>query len=324
MFRAHNQTEGPNWLSKHFLFGYLRQLWPTRLGAIGAWLEDFRNPSGGAVRAKKESDMRKLSWRRTISLVGVICALAVVGSAAETFTTLYSFCSQAECADGDAPAAGLVQATNGNFYGTTYYGGAHGDGTVFEITVGGKLTTLYSFCSKAECTDGTAPEAGLLQATNGNFYGTTSDYGTVYGDGTVFEITAGGELTTLYSFCSKAECTDGTAPEAGLLQATNGNLYGTTEAGGAHGYGTVFSLAVGLGPFVKTLPPSGNVGMAVIILGNDLTGATHVTFNGTPATFTVVSSSEIKTTVPRGATTGPVKVTTPIRTLTSNVNFRVS
>jgi hypothetical protein len=86
----------------------------------------------------------------------------------------------------------------------------------------------------------------------------------------------------------------------------------------------VFSLAVGLGPFVETLPTSGPVGAAVIILGNDLTGATGVSFNGTAARFTVVSNSEIETTVPAGATTGKVQVTTFSRTLTSNVAFRVT
>ena len=88
--------------------------------------------------------------------------------------------------------------------------------------------------------------------------------------------------------------------------------------------GTVFSLALGLSRFVTTLPTSSKVRSPVIILGNNLTGATSVTFNGAPATFTVVSGTEIKTTVPTGATTGKVKVTTSSGTLTSNVNFRVS
>jgi len=108
-----------------------------------------------------------------------------------------------------------------------------------------------------------------------------------------------------------------------VVQATNGNLYGTTYAGGANTIGTVFSLSVGLGPFVETQPTSGKVGTPVIILGNNLTRTTSVTFNGTAATFTVVSSTEIKTTVPGGASTGKVKVKTPTRTLTSNVLFRV-
>jgi uncharacterized repeat protein (TIGR03803 family) len=361
-------------------------------------------------------------------------------------TTLYSFCAETNCTDGTYPYAGLAQATNGNFYGTTFLGGANDDGTVFEITPGGKLTTVYSFCSKTGCADGAGPDAGLVQATNGNLYGTTTsgganDDGTVFeitlgaklttlhsfdgtdgaypyarlvqatngnfygtteygganscilggmtygcgtvfemtsggklttlhsfdgsdgevpygglvqatngkfygttgygganscilggsnsGCGTVFEMTSGGKLTTLYSFCAETSCTDGLAPFVGLVQATSGNLYGTTQYGGANencslGCGTVFSLGAGLGPFVETLPTSGKVGAAVIILGNNLTGSTSVTFNGTAATFTVVSSTEIKTTVPSGATTGKVKVVTPHGTLTSNVNFRVT
>src|SRR5207245_3790205 len=103
--------------------------------------------------------------------------------------------------------------------------------------------------------------------------------------------------------------------DAGLVQDTNGRFYGTTAFGGTStncslGCGTVFSLSVGLGPFVETQPTSGKVGAAVKILGTNLTGATSVTFNGTAAVFKVVSSSEITTTVPAGATTGKVKVVT--------------
>ncbi len=163
--------------------------------------------------------------------------------------------------------------------------------------------------------------AGLVQATDGNFYGTTF-YGAGSGGccGTVFEITAAGTLTTLHSF----DTTDGGYPYAGLLQATNGEFYGTTTGGGATAHGTVFNLSVGLGSFVETNPASGKVGTTVTILGNNLTGSTSVTFNGTAATFTVVSSTEIKTTIPSGATTGKVKVKTPHGTLTCNVNFRVT
>jgi uncharacterized repeat protein (TIGR03803 family) len=237
-----------------------------------------------------------------------------------TLTTLHSFCSLSGCADGEGPSAGLIQATDGNFYSTTS-GGANGYGTVFKITPTGTLTTLHSFCSVSGCADGEYPSAGLIQATDGNFYGTTT-FGGANGYGTVFKITPAGTLITLYNFCSQTGCSDGTGPTS-MVQDTDGIFYGTTGGGGANSYGTVFSLSVNLGPFVETLPTSGKVGTAVIILGNNLTGASSVTFNGAAATFTVVSSTEIKTTVPSGATTGKVKVTTPSRTLTSNVNFRV-
>jgi uncharacterized repeat protein (TIGR03803 family) len=140
-------------------------------------------------------------------------------------TTLHSF----DSTDGAFPYAGLVQATNGNFYGTTNQGGANGGGTVFEITAAGKLTTLYSFCGEPICAVGKNPDAPLVQASNGNFYGTTYTGG-ADGDGTVFEITGGGKLTTLASF----DGTDGCCTYAGLLQATNGSFYGTTPSDGVH------------------------------------------------------------------------------------------
>jgi uncharacterized repeat protein (TIGR03803 family) len=238
-------------------------------------------------------------------------------------TTLYSFCSQSNCMDGYQPYARLVQATNGNFYGTTYYGGDNGRGTVFEITPAGKLTTLYSFCFQSNCADGFDTYAGLVQAPDGNFYGITNVGGTNF-NGTLFEITPTGKLTTLYNFCSQSGCADGSRPYATLVQATNGSFYGTTYSGGANGVGTVFRESVGLRPFVETLPASGRVGNKVIILGNNLKGTTAVSFNGTAAIFTVVRATEIKTTVPAGATTGFVTVQTPRKKLKSNVVFRVT
>jgi len=291
---------------------------------------------------------------------------------AGTLTTLYNFCPQLGCADGEIPEAGLVQASNGAFYGTTFRGGAYDEGTVFritaagklkvlhsfqltdgaypttgliqatngnfygttqryaannagtffEITPTGKLTTLYNFCSQSNCADGGSPW-GLVQGTDGNFYGATLSGGAT-GYGTLFKITAEGKLTTLYSFCPQSGCADGDTPYAGLLQATDGNFYGTSAFGGAINGGTLFRLSTGLGPFVETLPTSGKVGTTVIILGTNLTGTTKVSFDGTAATFTIASSSEIETTVPAGAKTGAVRVTTPSGTLDSNLIFKVT
>jgi uncharacterized repeat protein (TIGR03803 family) len=234
-------------------------------------------------------------------------------------TTLYSFCSQRGCRDGGYPSA-LLQVTDGNFYGVTSSGGAHGWGTLFKTTPGGTLTTLYTFCSQTDCTDG-GGASGLVQGTDGMVYGPTA-IGGANGAGTVFRITPSGALTTLYSFCSQTGCAD--APESGLLQATNGNFYGTTWGGGADNAGTVFSLSVGLGPFVKLQPDWGKVGQTRGILGQGFTGTTSVSFNGIPAIFTVVRDTFLTATVPSGATTGFVTVTTPSGTLTSNQKFRVS
>lgn len=357
---------------------------------------DGEYPSAGLVQATNGD------FYGTTEFGGANCPPSGCGTvfritARGTLTTLYSFCAQANCTDGAYPNGALIQATNGNLYGTTtggggnsscmYAGGVVGCGTVFEITPEGKLTTLHSF----DDGDGAFPEAGLVQATNGdfysttvlggpaqvgtvfkitpsgtlttlytfsggaygadptdglvqatdgNFYGTTSEAGTgaAYSDergecGTIFKITPAGVLTTLYNFCSQPNCADGSeepgyavaaAGFGGLFQATSGTFYGTTNAGGMYNLGTAFSLAVGLKPFVETNPTSGAVGAKVTILGNNLTGSTSVTFNGTLAAFTVNSmGTAIATTVPSGATTGYVKVTTPSGTLTSNVKFRV-
>jgi uncharacterized repeat protein (TIGR03803 family) len=269
------------------------------------------------------------------------CGTVFEITAKGTLTTMYRFCSQGNCPDGSLPSSALLQPTNGDFYGTTFLGGVNNGtcagncGTVFKMTGKGKLTTLHSFCTQMNCPDGALPVAGLVQGTDGNLYGTT------YGDvqvadnnyyrstsglvGTVFRITLAGKLTTLHDFDS----TDGANPTGGLLQATNGTFYGTTFDGGngngcaGNGCGTVFSESVGLGPFVQTLPIAGRVGAKVIILGNNLTGSTNVTFNGLSAEFTVVSATEITTNVPTGATTGIVQVTTPKGALNSNVAFRV-
>jgi uncharacterized repeat protein (TIGR03803 family) len=158
------------------------------------------------------------------------------------FSTLYSFCSQSGCADGEFPQIGLVQASNGNLYGATIVGGAYGSGTVFELTLSGVLTTVYSICSQNGCPDGNYLYAPLTQAQDGTLYGIMQIGGANNG-GTIFKITLSGTLTTLYSFCSQPACADGQYPAAGLVQTTNGNLYGTTADGGGHGHGTVFIIA---------------------------------------------------------------------------------
>lgn len=162
-----------------------------------------------------------------------------------TLTTLHSFCTQSNCPDGATPVDALVQATDGNFYGTTFGGGAGcggvGCGTVFKITPSGTLTTIHRFNTY----DGYWPFAGLVQASDGNFYGTTLLGGVdgINGLGTVFKITSAGTVTLLYSFCSQPNCTDGEDPYGGIVQARDGNFYGTTYGGGAHGDGTVFTIS---------------------------------------------------------------------------------
>jgi uncharacterized repeat protein (TIGR03803 family) len=173
------------------------------------------------------------------------------------------------------------------------------------------------------------PDAGLVEGSDGNFYGTTPyganlDCGSS-GCGTVFDITSTGTFTTLYEFDAAY---GGIFPYSALLQSTNGVFYATTYEGGFSGgcdsgCGVLYSLNMGLGPFVSFVRNPAKVGQLFGILGQGFTGTTSVLLNGTSATFTVKSDTLIEATVPSGATTGYVTVTTPSGTLTSNVPFQV-
>ncbi len=332
----------------------------TRLGALTTLhsfnITDGSNPYATVLQAT-DGNFYGTTQSGGAHLLGTVFKITPAG----TLTTLHSFNSS----DGSSPEAALIQATDGNFYSTTYNGGSEGYGTAFKITSAGTLTTLHVFDNE---TQGSAITSGLVQASDGNFYGSATlsgpnGYGSVYMmtstgtvtvlhgfdatdgaspnalvlatdgnlydttisgganiDGTVFEITPQSALTTLHTFTGS----DGADSFAGLVQHTNGKFYGTTRVGGSKGDGTVFRLDTGLGPFVKTVPTAGKVGVKVKILGTSLTGATSVSFNGVAATFTVLSASQITTTVPAGATTGTVEVTTPGGTLLSNVAFQVT
>lgn len=242
------------------------------------------------------------------------------------FTTVYRF----HGADGAEPLAGLVESSEGTFYGTTYDGGqtnvncSLGCGTVFQITPQSKLATLYKFCTQLNCADGSGPHAAMVQGSDGNLYSTTFAGGLTsceYGCGTIFWVNPSGAFSTLYRFCSQTNCADGYNPQASVVQATNGVFYGTTSQGNLDG--TIFSLDTSLNPFITFVRAEGKVGQTGGILGQGFTGTTSVVLNGVPATFTVVSDTFIRATVPAGATTGYVTVTTPTGTLTSNVPFYV-
>ncbi|HTS09974.1 MAG TPA: choice-of-anchor tandem repeat GloVer-containing protein [Candidatus Eisenbacteria bacterium] len=170
--------------------------------------------------------------------------------ASGTMSVFYNFCYQSNCLDGMKPYGGLVLGTDGNFYGTTVYGGTTGVGTVFKINPEGELTTLYSFCPEGlpRCIDGANPQGGLAQGADGSFYGTTQGGGAncysvlSYGCGSVFKITPTGELTTIYSFCPQDNCTGGVSPVGSLLLGTDGSLYGVATGGGSANAGTIFSI----------------------------------------------------------------------------------
>src|SRR5579883_951084 len=173
-----------------------------------------------------------------------------------TLTTVYNFCAQVNCTDGSYPMelGFLALDTDGSLYGTTQGGGTNGFGTIFKITPGGNLTTLYSFCSQPNCVDQGLPYSGVVRGADGNFYGVTPGgglSGPLCGPspdgitcGTVYKITPQGAFRIIYSFCSQANCTDGSVPIGQLVSGADGNLYGTTSSGGGHGLGTIFKITL--------------------------------------------------------------------------------
>ncbi len=303
-----------------------------------------------------------------LGLCGTLFKLTPQGA----LTTLYTFCSQKNCADGFGPEPGLIQASNGNFYGTTYGGStggvvfeitpagkysvlyayragapmgliqaANGNlygtnpnagayGSVFQITLNGKFSTLYSFCRQSGCPDGYAPAGRLVQGTDGNLYGTASAGGAntntndcPTGCGTIFNLSQAGTFTNLYNFCSLANCADGDGPGLGMIQGTDGKFYGNTGINYYGPEGTIFSFDMGLGPYIEAQTGFGSVGRQIGILGNNLSSTTGINFHGVPATFQVLSDTLVRATVPAGATTGTIQLTNSSGTLSTKVPFIV-
>ena len=148
------------------------------------------------MRPTKSSMPNRVSFWGAVAVLALFCFATAISLSAQTLTTLHAFAGYPT--DGASPYAGLVQATDGNFYGTTYAGGTSGNcqggcGTVFRITPAGTLTTLHSF----DWYDGASPTGALVQGNDGNFYGTTYGGGADPHYGTVFKITPAGALTTL-------------------------------------------------------------------------------------------------------------------------------
>jgi uncharacterized repeat protein (TIGR03803 family) len=162
--------------------------------------------------------------------VGAVLQMNLAGS---SVTVLHSFTSGA---DGVVPMSDLIQATDGNFYGTTPAGGTSGVGTIYKVTPGGTLTILHTF--QGGPADGSVPAAALIQATDGNFYGTTQSGGANF-CGTIFKMTPAGTVSLLHSLSAPL---DGCGPQATLIQATDGNFYGTATNAGQFGNGTVFKV----------------------------------------------------------------------------------
>lgn len=198
--------------------------------------------------------------RRTLAPLPLLFAiLALTPVSAQTVTQLASFTSTT----GEAPNGGLIEASDGNYYGTTTAGGTLGGGTLFKVTSTGSITVLHNFDPDAE---GYFVSSSLIQGTDGNFYGTLVNGG-INGGGSVFKFTPAGSITILHSFSGP----DGNSPFGGVVEASNGTFYGTTDGGGANSIGTIYSItsAGAFNMLYQFAGPDASAPIASLLQGSD-------------------------------------------------------
>jgi uncharacterized repeat protein (TIGR03803 family) len=233
-----------------------------------------------------------------------------------SFTTVHTFPSNTFVGVNPQP---LIQASDGNLYGATATGGANGTGTIYKLTLGGQYTLLYNFPN-----DYNSNPIALVEGSDGNLYGATRGNLAQGGHSELFRVTKSGRYSLLYAMTNGGA--DGDCP-CRLVQGSDGIIYGVAQAGGTSGAGAYFALNAGLPkprPHAQHFSPkSGAVGTQVLLWGSNLLAAS-VTFNGVPATTVSNSGSNyVWATVPTGATTGPITVTTPGGTITTKASFTV-
>jgi len=216
------------------------------------------------------------------------------------------------------PAGALVQGSDGNLYGALDGGGLYKKGAIGLLNqTTGLLSTLFSL--GANSSDGTSPSGALVQGVDKSFYGVTVGGGQ-RSAGVIFEFTSAGTYSELFSFIPPSNGL-GVLPYT-LKQHTTGEFFGVTVVGGAKGLGSIYSLEVGVGPFLSLQKYQGKLGSTTQILGQGLTGVTNVTYNGVPATaFEVVSDTYMTAVVPLGASSGSIVVTTPTGSLQTDKTF---
>jgi uncharacterized repeat protein (TIGR03803 family) len=235
--------------------------------------------------------------------------LAFKVNASGTQSTLANFASFDQ---GELPAGGLTRGLNGNFYGTTLFGGVPGNGVVFRLTPIGALSVVHTFTP----TEANGSAGRLLRMADGSFFGTTFQNSNNDAPGLLFRVTAGG----LFQKWPVFDGLHGSFPKGALTLASDGYIYGTTEQGGIAGGGVVYRFTSSPPQVSQFSPTSGQPGQAVVLTGRYLAGTSSVTFNATSASkFTINSSGQITAIVPKGAATGPITITNPLGTASTNI-----
>ncbi len=221
---------------------------------------------------------------------------------------------------GAVPYGPILQAADGNFYGTASVGGSLVSGVVYKMTPAGVYTVLHNFDNNTRA-NGINPLTGLVQGSDGFLYGVTSGGGTALG-GTIFKLkTDGTSFAVIHSF----DITHGSSPYSQPLLHTNGTIYGLTNAGGAHNDGVLYSLSAGLKSFVTPVGiKSAKVGGSVGILGQNLSTATQVLFGSTAAPFSTSGNGFMIAKPAAGSTTGIITVKEPGGNLLSPLKFKIA
>ena len=229
--------------------------------------------------------------------------------------TIFNFAS----ATGSLPYGPLLLSSDGNFYGTTYTAGSLGGGVVYKLPPAGVYTVLHSFNS-TDRSQGLNPTAGLVQGSDGFLYGVTASGG-AHLEGTIFKVKTD---STGYVDIEDLDGTHGAVPYSQPLLDTNGKIYGLTNGGGAHNDGVIYSLAAGLNPFVQPVPlRQAKVGESVGILGQNLSTATGILFGAGAGTFTTSDNTYMTAKPTTGATTGVITVEEPGGNLVSPQKFKI-
>jgi uncharacterized repeat protein (TIGR03803 family) len=219
------------------------------------------NPYAEAIAQGRDGNL----YSTTVygGVVGTTTGTVFKITPAGTVTVVYAEPAGSGPLDDCYPYSGVTLGTDGNFYGTNYYGGANGHGEVYKVTAAGVVTPLHSFAGTG---DGANPYSAPIEGTNGVFYGTTTS-ATV--NSTVYSVTSGGTFNTLHTFTG----TDGQNVDAPLVQGTDGNFYGNTAAGGT-GNGVIFKMA-----------PSGKVTVLHTFAGTDGSNASYPLIQASDGNF---------------------------------------
>ncbi len=283
---------------------------------------DGANPAAGLTLASN-GDFYGTTTAGGASKDGTVFKMTPAGKV----TLLHSFTGSS---DGSMPIGALVQASDSNLYGTCYSGGANGTGTLFRITTKGVFTKMYDFAAEAASGIGNFPRAGLIEASDGNLYGTAWEGGEFEVTGTIYQFTLAGVGTLEASFDAS---TTGFSPLGTLLQGGDGRLYVTLQNNGGENsedvqdQGAISVLNLALNPpapgAFEFTPTKGLVGAKITLKGSAFVGTTAVTFNGTSAALVVDAAGYITATVPPGATSGPISVSNAGGTATSKTSFTV-